>query len=81
MTLAQHLITKLVRQLLFDLFHLSGFAIVAQSTSHLLVGHFLAVSLLDSPAVCESLLVFGRKLECPFISVHPPDTVLHVAVP
>lgn len=81
MTLPQNLITELVRQLLFYLFHLSSFAVVAQGTGHLLIGHFFAVSLLDSPAVCKSLLVFGRKLECPFVSVNPPDTVLHIAVP
>lgn len=81
MSLPQNLVAELVRQLLLDLLHLSSFAVVAQSSSHLLIGHFFAVSLLDSPAMCQSLFVFGGKLEGPFVSVHPPDTVLHVAVP
>lgn len=78
--LPQHLIAELVRQLLLYLFHLPGFAVVAQRSCHLLIGHFFSVSFLDPPAMRESLLVFGGKLKCPFVSVHPPDTVLHVAV-
>lgn len=79
--LPQHLVAELVGQLLLYLFHLPSFAVVAQRPCHLLIGHLFAVSFLDSPAMCQSLLVFGGKLECPFVSVHPPDTVLHVAVP
>lgn len=79
--LPQHLVAELVGQLLLYLFHLSSFAVVAQRPCHLLIGHLFAVSFLDSPAMCQSLLVFGGELECPFVSVHPPDTVLHVAVP
>lgn len=79
-SLAEHVVAELVRQLLLDLLHLAGFAVVAQRTRHLLIGHLFAIPFLDPPAMCQRLLVFGRKLECPFVSVHPPDTVLHVAV-
>lgn len=80
MTLPENLITELICQLLLDFFHLASFAIIAQGTSHLLICHFFSVSLLDSPAVCEGLLVFRGKLKCPLVSVHPPDTVLHVSI-
>lgn len=80
MTLPENLVTELVCQLLLDFFHLASFAIIAQGTSHLLICHFFSVSLLDSPAVCEGLLVFRGKLKCPLVSVHPPDTVLHVSI-
>lgn len=80
MSLAQHLIAELIRQLLLDLLHLSCFAVVTQSSGHFLIGHFFAVPLLDAPAVREDLFVFGGELERALVPVHPPDTVLHVAV-
>lgn len=80
MTLSQHLVAELIRQLLLDLFHLSRFAVVTQSSRHFLIGHLFAVSLLDPPAMREGLFVFGRELERAFVPVHPPNTVLHVAV-
>lgn len=77
--LPQHLIAELVGQLLLYLFHLPSFAVVAQRSCHLLIGHFFTVSFLDSPTMRQGLLVLGGKLECPFVPVHPPDAVLHVA--
>ena len=56
-------------------------AIVAQSPRHLLICHLLAIALLDAPAIGQSLLVFGGELEAALVSVHPPDTVLHVSIP
>lgn len=79
--LPQHLSTELVCQLLLDLFHLACLAVVAQCPGHFLVGHLLAIALLNTPAVCQGFLVFGGELERAFVPVHPPDALLHVAIP
>lgn len=76
---SHHLSTKLVRQLLLDFPDLPGLAIVSQCPGHLLVGHFLAVTLLDAPAVSQCLFVFGGELESAFFFIHPPDAVLHIS--
>lgn len=76
---AQHLPAELVGELLLDLLDLARLAVVAQRSGHLLVGHLLAVALLDAPAVRQRLLVLGRELERALVLVHPPDAVLHVA--
>lgn len=75
---AQHLPAELVGELLLHLLDLACLAVVAQRAGHLLVGHLLAVALLDAPAVCQRLLVLGRELEGALVLVYPPDAVLHV---
>lgn len=77
---SHHLSTKLVGQLLLDLLDFPCLAIVSQSPCHFLVGHFLAVTLLDAPAVCQCLFVFGGELESAFFLVYPPDAVFHVSI-
>lgn len=76
----QHVVTELVGQLLLHFFNLPIFSIVPQSSGHLLISHFFAIPLLNTPAVGQSFLVFGGELEDALVLVHPPDTVAHVAV-
>lgn len=76
----QHVVAELVGQLLLHFFNLPIFSIVPQSAGHLLISHFFAISLLNTPAVGQSFLVFGGELEDALVLVHPPDTVAHVAV-
>ncbi len=76
----QHCLTELVGQLLLHFFNLSSFTIVPQSSGHLLVRHFFAVSLLSTPVAGQSFLVFGGELEDALVLVHPPDAVTHVTV-
>lgn len=76
---SHYLSTKLVGQLLLDLLDFPRLAVVSQCPCHLLVGHFLAVALLDPPAVCQCLFVFGGELKSAFFLVYPPDAVLHLS--
>lgn len=76
-----HLSAELVGQLLLDLPHLARLAVIPQSPGHFLVGHFLPVALLHSPAVRQHLFVFGGELEGALVLVHPPDALLHLATP
>lgn len=76
----QHVVAELVGQLLLHFFNLPIFSIVPQSPGHLLISHFFAIPLLNTPAVGQSFLVFGGELEDALVLVHPPDTVAHVAV-
>lgn len=75
---SHHLSTKLVGQLLLNFLDFPCLAIVSQSPCHLLVGHFLAIALLDAPAMRQCFFVFGGELESTFFLVHPPNAVLHV---
>lgn len=54
----EHPLTELVGELLLDLFNLPGFAIVPESSGHLLIGHRFAVALLDTPLAGQGFLVF-----------------------
>lgn len=78
--LVQDVRAELVGQLASDLPDLTGAAVVAQSSGHLLVGHGLAVALALAPALGQLLLVFGDEVEGAAAGVRPLDGVAHVGV-
>lgn len=77
---SHHLSAKLVCQLFLDFLDLPSLAVISQSPCHLLVSHFLAIALLDSPAVSQCLFVFGGKLESALFFIHPPDAIFHFSI-
>lgn len=76
----EHPLTELVGEFLLYFFNLPGFAIVPQSSGHLLIGHCFAVALLNTPLAGQSLFVFCGELENALVLVHPPDALTHVAI-
>lgn len=78
--LVQDVGAELVGELASDLPDLAGAAVVAQGSSHLLVGHGLAVALALAPALGQLLLVLGDEVEGATAAVRPLDGVAHVGV-
>lgn len=76
----QNVWVELVGELATNFDDLPGAAVVPQSSSHLLVGHGLSVSLALAPALSQLFLVLGDEVESAAAAVCPLYGVAHAGV-